>query len=95
MPPHLTKPSTTTKRLHHSGASYRLSQNDNNPRHRLVDLEIDPLQVRPNTIFIRSLVSDQHYLSTTNIKNTTKLDRMVANLNAEGVEDTPYEDKNW
>lgn len=24
-----------------------------------------------------------------------KLDRMVANLNAEGVEDTPYEDKNW
>ena len=24
-----------------------------------------------------------------------KLDRMVANLNAEGVEDTPYEDRNW
>ena len=24
-----------------------------------------------------------------------KLDRMVANLNAEGVEDTPYEDKPW
>lgn len=24
-----------------------------------------------------------------------KLDRMVANLNAEGVEDTPYEDKEW
>ena len=24
-----------------------------------------------------------------------KLDRMVANLNAEGVEDTPYEDKVW
>ena len=24
-----------------------------------------------------------------------KLDRMVAKLNAEGVEDTPYEDKNW
>lgn len=24
-----------------------------------------------------------------------KLDRMVANLNAEGVEDTPYEDKTW
>lgn len=24
-----------------------------------------------------------------------KLDRMVANLNAEGVEDTPYEDKHW
>lgn len=24
-----------------------------------------------------------------------KLDRMVSNLNAEGVEDTPYEDKNW
>ena len=24
-----------------------------------------------------------------------KLDRMVANLKAEGVEDTPYEDKNW
>lgn len=25
----------------------------------------------------------------------SKLDRMVANLNAEGVEDTPYEDRNW
>ena len=24
-----------------------------------------------------------------------KLDRMVANLNAEGVENTPYEDRNW
>ena len=24
-----------------------------------------------------------------------KLDHMVANLNAEGVEDTPYEDRNW
>lgn len=24
-----------------------------------------------------------------------KLDRMVANLNAEGVEDTPYKDRNW
>ena len=24
-----------------------------------------------------------------------KLDRMIANLNAEGVEDTPYEDKEW
>ena len=24
-----------------------------------------------------------------------KLDRMVANLNAEGVENTPYEDKVW
>ena len=24
-----------------------------------------------------------------------KLDRMVANLNIEGVEDTPYEDRNW
>lgn len=24
-----------------------------------------------------------------------KLDRMVANLNTEGVEDTPYEDRNW
>lgn len=24
-----------------------------------------------------------------------KLDRMIANLNAEGVEDTPYEDKSW
>ena len=24
-----------------------------------------------------------------------KLDRMVANLNADGVENTPYEDKNW
>ena len=24
-----------------------------------------------------------------------KLDRMVANLNSEGVEDTPYEDRNW
>jgi len=24
-----------------------------------------------------------------------KLDRMVANLNAQGVEDTPYEDRNW
>lgn len=24
-----------------------------------------------------------------------KLDRMVANLNAEGIEDTPYEDRNW
>ena len=24
-----------------------------------------------------------------------KLDRMVANLNANGIEDTPYEDKNW
>lgn len=24
-----------------------------------------------------------------------KLDRMVANLNANGVEDTPYEDRNW
>lgn len=24
-----------------------------------------------------------------------RLDRMVANLNAEGVEDTPYEDKKW
>lgn len=24
-----------------------------------------------------------------------KLDRMVANLNAEGVKDTPYEDRNW
>ena len=24
-----------------------------------------------------------------------RLDRMVANLNAEGVEDTPYEDRNW
>lgn len=24
-----------------------------------------------------------------------KLDRMVANLNANGVENTPYEDKNW
>ena len=24
-----------------------------------------------------------------------KLDRMVSNLNSEGVEDTPYEDKNW
>lgn len=25
----------------------------------------------------------------------SKLDRMVANLKAEGVEDTPYEDRNW
>lgn len=25
----------------------------------------------------------------------SKLDRMVANLNAEGVENTPYEDRNW
>lgn len=25
----------------------------------------------------------------------SKLDRMVANLNAKGVEDTPYEDQNW
>ncbi len=24
-----------------------------------------------------------------------KLDRMVANLNVKGVEDTPYEDRNW
>jgi hypothetical protein len=24
-----------------------------------------------------------------------KLDCMVANLNAEGVEDTPYEDRKW
>jgi hypothetical protein len=24
-----------------------------------------------------------------------KLDRMVAELNADGVEDTPYEDRNW
>ena len=24
-----------------------------------------------------------------------KLDRMVANLKAEGVKDTPYEDRNW
>lgn len=24
-----------------------------------------------------------------------RLDRMVANLNAEGVEDTPYKDRNW
>ena len=24
-----------------------------------------------------------------------KLDQVVSNLNAKGVEDTPYEDKNW